>query len=94
MPVLAGATQYGMYEVVHLNWGIPADTTYFEIWRSIDGGLYKLINTVPGTWNGYDDSLGTSHNYFEVEFCYKIKACNAAGCSAFSSVKCWIVNSP
>jgi len=94
MPVLAGATQYGMYEVVHLNWGIPADTTYFEIYRSIAGGLYKLINTVPGTYSSYEDSLGTSHDYIGVEFCYKIKACNVAGCSAFSNVECWIVNSP
>lgn len=93
MPVLAGATQYAQWGVVYLNWGIPADTTYFEIWRSIAGGLYKLINTVPGTYNSYEDSLGMSHDYIEVEFCYKIKACNVVGCSAFSNIECWIVNS-
>lgn len=94
MPILYGATQSAQWESVHIHWTIPADTTYFNIYRNIEGALYKLIATVPGTWDEYDDALGMDHDYINVELCYKIKACNVVGCSVDSAVQCVIINNP
>ena len=91
-PVCYGATQSDMWECVNVGWSNPATTTYYEIWRSIDGGDYELVDTVPGTWSEYDDCESQDHGYRPAAFCYKIKACNVTGCSAFSNEECVDVN--
>jgi hypothetical protein len=92
-PVLSAAQQSDMWECVIVgSWNVPLTTTYFEIWRSIDGGTYELIDTVPSTWTDYDDCESQNHIYRPATFCYKIKACNVTGCSAFSNEECVDVN--
>lgn len=91
-PALYGATQADQWDCVNIGWSNPATTTYYEIYRSIDGAAYELIDTVPSTWSDYDDCESQNHAYRPAMFCYKIKACNVAGCSADSNEKCVDVN--
>jgi hypothetical protein len=91
-PTCFGATQADQWDCVNVGWSTPPDTTYFEIWRSIDGGAYELVDTVPSTWSDYDDCESQNHIYRPATFCYKIKACNVLGCSAFSNEECVDVN--
>jgi hypothetical protein len=91
-PTCFAATQSDQWECVNVSWSNPATTTYYEIWRSIDSGAYELVDTVPSTWSDYDDCESSNHIYRPATFCYKIKACNATGCSAFSNEVCVDVN--
>ena len=91
-PTLFGATQADQWECVHIGWSIPLTTSYFEIWRSIDGAAYTLVDTVPPTWDEYDDCESSNHDYRPATFCYQVKACNVAGCSAYSNEECVDVN--
>jgi hypothetical protein len=91
-PTCFGATQLDQWECVNVGWSNPPITTYYEVWRNIDGGVYELIATVPSTWSDYDDCESQDHAHRNETWCYKIKACNVAGCSAFSNEVCIDIN--
>ena len=92
-PVLNAAQQLDMWDCVVVGgWNIPLTTTYYELWRSIDGGAYEFIVNIPIAYTTYDDCESQDHGYRPATFCYKIKACNATGCSGFSNEVCVDVN--
>jgi len=92
-PVLNAAQQSDQWECVVVgSWSVPLTTTYYELWRSIDSGAYEFIVYLPVAYTTYDDCESTDHSYRPATFCYKMKACNATGCSGFSNEVCVDVN--
>ncbi len=80
VPTGVSATD-GLYtDRVRVTWNASPGATSYEVWRDVtQGGPYVLRGTVAGTtFDDRDASPG-------VLYWYKVKACNALGCSAFSA---------
>jgi len=75
-----------------VGWLPIASASYYEVYRSIDGGVYEYVIMLPSTETTFTDCESSNHDYRPATFCYKIKACNAAGCSDFSNEECVEVN--
>ena len=92
-PVLNDAQQADQWECVIVGtWNVPLTTTYFELYRSRDGGAYELLTTLPVNYTEYNDCHSSHHDYRGETWCYKVKACNLDGCSDFSNEVCVDVN--
>ena len=91
-PVLNPPTQSDQWECVLVGWSVVASATYYQIYRSIDGGAYDLAGTVPSSMTTFDDCEASNHDYRPATFCYQIKACNVLGCSAYSNEECVEIN--
>ena len=79
-PVTNVAASDGTYnDRVRITWTASVGTATYEVHRSdTEGGTYALRGTTTGT--SYDDTgvtVGTT-------YWYRVRACNTAGCSAFS----------
>ena len=89
-PECYAATQFDQWACVNVGWSARATATFYEVWRSIDGGPFVFIDAAGMT--NYDDCESQNRIYRPATFCYKIKACNATGCSSFSNEVCVEVN--
>ena len=85
-------TQADQWDCVEVGWLPIASASYYEVYRSIDGGVYEYVIMLPSTETTFTDCESSNHDYRPATFCYKIKACNAAGCSDFSNEECVEVN--
>jgi hypothetical protein len=85
-------TQADQWDCVEVGWLPIASASYYEVYRSIDGGAYECVIMLPSTETTFTDCESSNHDYRPATFCYKIKACNAAGCSDFSNEECVEVN--
>lgn len=66
---------------VDLSWVDNSDTeTEFEIQRSADGGAFTVLQTAAADATGASDNTTVE----DTEYVYRVRACNATGCSAFS----------
>jgi len=67
---------------VELQWTDQSNNeTFFEIERKTAGSSFAKINSVPQDWPQYTDlglTTGTAYSY-------RVRACNAAGCSTYSN---------
>ena len=66
-----------------VTWTNPSPMgTSNEVWKSSDGVTFVLFSTVGGGVSQVTDATGLAVNAFAY---YKIRSCNGASCSAFSS---------
>ncbi|GEM_PF-1676346 len=75
------------YASINLTWSDNSDNeTGFEIERSTDGsgGPFSLLTTVLADTESYADAGLTSQS----EYCYRVRAVNSAGGSAYTEVVC------
>ena len=80
VPTGVSATDGTYTDRVRVTWNPSPGATSYEVWRDVArGGPYNLRGTVSGTT--YDDRDASPG----VVYWYKVKACNASGCSAFSA---------
>lgn len=80
VPTGIAATDGTYIDRVRVTWNAAPGATQYEVWREVtQGGPYTLRGTVSGTT--YDDRDASPGRLYW----YKLKACNASGCSAFSS---------
>lgn len=80
VPTGVSATDGTYTDRVRVTWTASLGATSYQVWRDVaQGGPYNLRGTVTGTT--YDD-LDAAPG---VVYWYRVKACNAAGCSAFSA---------
>ncbi len=80
VPTGVTATDGAYLDRVRVTWTAAAGATQYQVWRDVaQGGPYNLRGTVTGTL--YDDMDAAPG----VVYWYKVKACNALGCSAFSA---------
>lgn len=66
-----------------------SNETRFEVWRKVTaGGTYELVLDLPAELKNASAAIRALDSYPgltpNVEVFYKVKACNASGCSAFS----------
>ena len=73
---------------IYLSWDVVSDATYYEVYRSSNGGAYSVIYPTTGK-NYYDDSLLVDGTYS-----YKVKAGNNVGTSDFSNEQSVVVMFP
>lgn len=79
VPTGIAATDGTYIDRVRVTWNAAPGATQYEVWREVtQGGPYTLHGTVPGTT--YDDRDAAPGRLYW----YRVKACNALGCSAFS----------
>lgn len=68
---------------IEIGWDDNVRTaTSFELERRPPGGEYAPITTLPAGSTGHVDTDGLSA---ETEYTYRVRSCNAEGCSAFTS---------
>ncbi|HRS14590.1 MAG TPA: hypothetical protein P5259_06350 [Candidatus Bipolaricaulis sp.] len=80
VPTGVSATDGTYTDRVRVTWTASPGATSYEVWRDVArGGPYNLRGMVSGTT--YDDRDASPG----VVYWYKVKACNASGCSAFSA---------
>lgn len=80
VPTGVSATDGAYTDRVRVTWDEALGATSYEVWRDVArDGPYNLRATVTGTT--YDDRDASPG----VVYWYKVKACNALGCSAFSA---------
>ena len=73
------------YSQIDLTWTDNADNEFaFEIERSVSGGSYSLLTTVGANSEAFSDFGLTA----ETEYCYRVRATNAAGQSAYTEPAC------
>ena len=73
------------YSQIDLTWVDNADNeSAFEIERSVSGGAYSLLTTVGADSEAFSDFGLTA----ETEYCYRVRATNAAGPSAYTEPVC------
>jgi fibronectin type 3 domain-containing protein len=66
---------------IDLSWADNSDTeAEFEVERSVGGGAFTTLTTVPPETLGYSDTDVTD----DTRYTYRIRACNVAGCSPYS----------
>jgi fibronectin type 3 domain-containing protein len=66
---------------IDVGWETLSDATRYEIYRSTSsGGSYSLIGEAYPSWPGLRDYPPTAN----VNYYYKVKACDACGCSGLS----------
>lgn len=73
---------------IYLSWNDVSDATYYEVYRSSNGGAYSVIYPTTEK-NYYDDSLRVDGTYS-----YKVKAGNNMGTSDFSNEQSVVVRFP
>ena len=73
------------YSQIDLTWVDNADNeSAFEIERSVSGGSYSLLTTVGADSEAFSDFGLTA----ETEYCYRVRATNAAGPSDYTDPVC------
>lgn len=70
-----------------INWNSSAGATRYELWEANYGGSFSKVYDGPNTIKSFNSKPAG-------EYDYKAKACNSAGCSAFSSVTSCLVCNP
>lgn len=70
-----------------ITWSSSAGATRYELWESRFGGSFLKVYDGPNTFKGFSGKPAG-------EYTYKAKACNAAGCSAFSPTRFCLVCNP
>lgn len=70
---------------IDLAWGgVPPDATAVEIERSVNGGAFLPLVTVPAAQTAYSDTGLTG----STEYCYRVRSVNPGGQGAWSSGVC------
>jgi len=69
---------------VSLAWNASSGAASYNLYRSVNGGAYTLLNTSPITTTSYTDSSLTNGT----PYCYEATAVNSSGESAKSSPAC------
>ncbi len=83
MPSNLRATSVSI-DKIKLTWkDNSTDEKNFKIYRKIDSDLWTLIATATANSEGYTDAAAGNTN--STTYSYKIKACNASGCSPFTN---------
>lgn len=81
IPASFNATTSSSTEI-ELSWtGVTGPVTEYRLERRTGGGGFTLHETLPGTATTFDDDGLTP----ATSYTYRVQACNAGGCSAFSS---------
>lgn len=70
---------------IDLGWAnVPADAAAVEIERSLNGGAFALIATVPFSQTAYSDTGLAGSN----EYCYRLRSVNLTGQGAYTPLVC------
>jgi hypothetical protein len=80
-PAGLSATDGAHTEMVRITWNAVPGTAYYEVYRANSqyGDYYRIKEPVTSSYDNYDVTPGQT-------YWYKVKACNACGCSGFSNV--------
>jgi YD repeat-containing protein len=70
-----------------ITWSSSTGATRYELWESYFGGSFSKVYDGSNTFKGFNNKPAG-------EYVYKVKACNAGGCSAFSVTKFCMVCNP
>jgi hypothetical protein len=73
-----------------LTWGQASAPTTNEVWRSKNGGAFTLLASIAGALTTYTDTDATMSN--GDQWCYKVRATNGSGSSAFTTQFCALKN--
>src|SRR5258708_18373983 len=83
-PPPTGLTATAGNAQVSLAWNASSGAASYNLYRSVNGGAYTLLNTSPITTTSYTDSGLTNGT----PYCYEATAVNSSGESAKSSPVC------
>ena len=82
-PTNPDITPFSIASAIQVTWTNPSPMgATNEVWRSADGVTFALLTTVSGGTSTITDSSGLAVGGF---YYYKIRSCDGANCSAFST---------
>lgn len=67
------------------NPAINDEETGFQVERNLNGGVFALLATTAADVQTFIDNTLTADNSVDNKFCYRVRAVNAAGNSAYAS---------
>ena len=70
-----------------LSWGNAAGATSYELQRNLNGGSWSTVQSTSATSRNESSLADGTYNY-------RVRACNAGGCSSYTSTKTVVVTSP